>query len=242
MCPSAISYDSTFQELADQLNPGYFYAGTVYFTSTGDFTKATYPWLRAVKVDVVGGGGAGAGTAATGAGEMALGAGGSSGGRSIGWHLATALGATETATVGAGGVAGTGDGGTGGNSSFGTLVTAMGGPGGLTLAPTTDSPNFVGSNAIASAGTGNMLALRGNPGGVAHGVAGARVISGSGALSPIGAGAPRGRKAAVTGWDGVTAEAYGPGAGGSGACSLGNQAAREGGTGASGIVIVELYA
>ena len=238
--------DSTdFEEFIQGVNAltvGYRLVETLYFASTGDFVKATYPWLRAVKVDAVGAGGAGAGTAATGGGEMALGSGGCSGGRSIGWHLATELGATEAVTVGEGGVAGTGDGGTGGNSSFGAHVTAYGGPGGLTLAPTTDSPNFVESNNPTAAGTGNILTFRGNPGGQAHGVAGARVLSGGGAPSPLGAGAPRGRKAVLTGLDGVTAEGYGPGAGGRGACSLGNQAAREGGTGAGGIVIVELYA
>jgi len=42
-----------------KLAQGYTYHSTVYFTSSGSFTKASYPWLRAIRVKVVGGGGGG---------------------------------------------------------------------------------------------------------------------------------------------------------------------------------------
>ena len=40
---------------------GYVYVDTVYFTSSGTFTKATYPWLRAIRVKCQGAGGGGGG-------------------------------------------------------------------------------------------------------------------------------------------------------------------------------------
>jgi hypothetical protein len=48
---------------------GYVYVDTVYFTSSGTFTKASYPWLRAIRVRCQGGGGGGGGTNANGTGS-----------------------------------------------------------------------------------------------------------------------------------------------------------------------------
>jgi hypothetical protein len=45
------------------LNQGYQYRERFTFTSSGTFVKADYPWLRAIRVRCVGGGGAGGGTA-----------------------------------------------------------------------------------------------------------------------------------------------------------------------------------
>jgi hypothetical protein len=38
---------------ADLTTAAYRYVDTVYFTSSGTFTKATYPWLRAIRVKCV---------------------------------------------------------------------------------------------------------------------------------------------------------------------------------------------
>ena len=68
-----------------QLNTGYRYHSTVYFTSSGSFTKATYPWLRAIRVRMVGGGGAGAGCATTGASTVSVSSGGQGGNYAEKW-------------------------------------------------------------------------------------------------------------------------------------------------------------
>src|SRR5690606_33936365 len=53
---------------------------TLYFTSSGTFKKADYPWLARVRVRVQGAGGGGGGAAAPSAGQAAEGGGGGSGG------------------------------------------------------------------------------------------------------------------------------------------------------------------
>jgi hypothetical protein len=54
---------------------GYRYVQSIYYTSNGTFVKATYPWLRAVRVRVQGAGGGGGG--AWGGSGSAIGSGGS---------------------------------------------------------------------------------------------------------------------------------------------------------------------
>ena len=122
-----------------QLNTGYRYHSTVYFTSSGTFTKASYPWLRAVRVKVQGaGGGGGSGARTSGSFGNNHGAAGGAGGYAERFITDIAgLAASETVTVGSGGAAGanpnTSDvhnvGSNGGNSSaFG--LTGTGGQGG----------------------------------------------------------------------------------------------------------------
>jgi hypothetical protein len=51
---------------------GFRFKEAVYFTSNGTFTKADYPWLRAIRVRLVGGGGGGGGCATTSANQVAV--------------------------------------------------------------------------------------------------------------------------------------------------------------------------
>ena len=134
----------------------YRYVQTVYFTSSGSFTKASYPWLRAMRVKVQGAGGGG-GSAARTSGSFGQnhGAAGAAGGYAERFITDIAgLSASETVTVGAGGTAGanpnTSDvhnvGSNGGSSSaFG--LTGGGGEGGnnANIANCCDSVVFGGT-------------------------------------------------------------------------------------------------
>ena len=94
---------------------------TVYFTSSGTFSKGSYPWLRAIKVKVQGGGGGGAGSGSNGHG------GGAGGGSAYAESFITDIaGLDSSVTVtrgagGAGGAAGNNNGVSGGQTSFGAL-------------------------------------------------------------------------------------------------------------------------
>jgi hypothetical protein len=204
------------------VNEGYQLVETLYFTSNGTFTKATYPWLRAIKVKVQGGGAGGAGAATT----DNTGCGGSAGGYAESFITDIAgLDASIAVTrggLGAGGAAGANNGNAGGTSSFGSLVVATGGEASVT--------SFIAGN--AGVGTAGDLLITGGAG---IGGAALRLGSSNGGSSMLGGGAKgllnnQGANAAVT--------AYG--AGGSGGSA--GTTARSGGTGAAGIVIVELYA
>ena len=85
---------------------GFFYYRTLYYTSSGSFSKGFYPGLRAVRVKVQGGGGGSGAVDSTGSGKVASAGGGGGGGYAEALVLASALSATETVTVGAGGAAG----------------------------------------------------------------------------------------------------------------------------------------
>lgn len=220
-------------ELAGIANGGYFPGTRVQFTSGGSFTKASYPGLRAVIVEVQAGGGAGGGAEPTGAAEASLGGGGAAGGWSRKFILASALATSETVTVGAGGtgVSGT-DGNPGGNSSFGAHCTATGGPGGLTI-PAGGSLRTRGGTTGPDAGAGD-LAL---PGAGGHGgvrLNETQILSGHGADGILGRGG-KGSGATAIGEAGA-----GYGAGGAGSGNQTSQSGRVGGAGAPGIVIVQL--
>lgn len=210
----------------------------VKFTSSGTFTKASYPWLKYVKVTCIGGGGGGGGAAATGAGEGAGGSGGQSGGVAVKVLEVADLGTNETVTVGAGGsgVSG-GTGNDGADTSFGAHSVAKGGAGGPAMG-TGSSTAWLGVNLSTTAGTGDFTA----PG--SAGQAGARssssALGGAGGPSHLGPGAkPRSPFTDGSG-SGFSAPANGGGGGGGGVNDP-SGAARAGGAGGSGIVIVELY-
>jgi len=202
---------------------GYVYVDTVYYTSSGTFTKATYPWLRAIRVKVQAGGGGGG---------CETGGGGGGGGGAYREAFITnisGLDASITVTTGAGGAGSNvtaSSGATGGASSFGSIVSAGGGGG---------SGNGGGGQG-SSVGSGGDLAVSGSSGGV-----GLRTLT----ISSNGFGGPGGGSHLGGGGraDGpATALSNGNpgliyGGGGSGGRLNGN-----GGSGANGIVIVELYA
>ena len=247
---------TAIENLADAIDgsigTGYAYVQTVYFTSSGSFTKATYSWLRAVKVIAQGGGGGGGAVdVATATGQGGAGGGGSGGGWAETFITDIAgMAASVTVTVGAGGAggaAGANNGVNGGGSSFGSDAVAAGG--GAAFHGNTGANLRVIPNGSAGVGTtGDII------GGGQNGTYGFIVAPGSfqGQQPGHGGGSRYGDGgAAYTGGAGNTSaaggNAVGYGAGGAGAYIRWNSgasspAARAGGNGSAGIVIVELYA
>jgi len=218
---------------------GYSYVQTVYFTSSGTFTKATYPWLRAVRIRLVGGGGGGGGCEGTSNGDstsVAKGGNGGGSGYAEAFVLESSLSSSETVTVGAGGSGGSSGnnaGSNGGTSSFGSHCVAGGGDGGGGGAQ--DTHPIVVANGTAGAGTTGDLLLEGNQGPPTLIMQSQIGFSYTG-WSVFGNGQSTGiyRNTGASGKD------YG--GGGAGAASTGQNVARSGGTGGDGLVIVELYA
>ena len=222
---------------------GYTYVDTIYYTSNGTFTKATYPWLRAIRVKVQGAGGGGGGARATSSTETDTGAGGGGGGYAESFITDIAgLASSVTVTRGAGGAGGNGvdggpagAGGVGGSSSFGALVSASGGEGALPQAVVGGFSN--GNGGDGGAGNAGDLLVNGSGGSSSTSSFSASVvISGAGGSSVLGGGA-RGRAGNA---DAVNGGSFG--GGGGGACNFISQSLRTGGVGGNGIVIVELYA
>jgi hypothetical protein len=222
-------------------NYGFKYVDTVYFTSSGTFTKATYPWLRAIRVRVQGAGGGGGGTPACLANQSAVGGGGGGGVYSESFITNIAgLDASVTVTRGAGGAggaAGLNNGSAGGNSSFGSLVSANGGPAGGAGPIRTVLQYGAIPAAPATTGVGDLV-LRGGAG--ESGLAFPSTIINIGANGGASFLA-QGGFAAWTG--GAAAGGSGSlGSGGGGAATNASSGNADGGDGGNGIVIVELYA
>jgi hypothetical protein len=223
----------------------YRYVDTIYYTSNGTFTKASYPWLRAIRVKCVGGGGGGGGTGTTGAGVTTNAASGGGGAYAESFITDIAgLDASVTVTrgnAGAGGAAGANAGSNGGQASFGALVAANGGFGG------------VGSSGFAPPVAGNV-----SPGG--QGGTGQLLKVGGPSEARISAFAAIGEApkpgdsgfsvnnipgfftfSSVSGQTPAVNQAIGCG-GRAAAAAQSQSTAQPGGAGAPGIVIVELYA
>jgi hypothetical protein len=224
---------------------GYLFVETVYFTSSGTFAKATYPWLRAIRVKCQAGGGGGGGVGSVGGGSAGTGRSGGGGGYAESFITDIAgLDASVTVTRGsggAGGAAGFNNGNTGGSSSFGSgtayEVSSTGGGPGLTIGGLLSRDGAPGGSGDA----GDIL-IFGDAAGNYHGLQSDPVVSNTAGGSVLGA--VRGG-ALATGSGGSTAGATGRlyGGGGSGAAACQNNVtSRTGGDGADGIVIVELYA
>jgi hypothetical protein len=208
----------------------------LYYTSSGTFTKATYPWLRAIRVKVVGGGGGGGGTSN---GVKVNGGGGGGGGAYAESFITNISGmaSTVTVTVGSGGAAGTNtvNAANGGNSSFGTAVVAGGGFGCGTLGPA-NNLNLTGA-AGGNPSAGDLL-IRGNIGGPGY-YDSLTAVGGWGGSTLLSGTEVQVRSVSKnTGNPGVS---YG-GGGGGGANFTDTSTGASGGPGANGIVIVELYA
>lgn len=228
-----------------QLNTGYRYHSTVYYTSNGTFTKATYPWLRAIRVTVQAAGGGGAHAETTGAGQISVGGGGGSGT----WAQSfitdiTSLAASVTVNVGAagnGGLYATSTAATaGGDSSFGSgaayEVSANGGGAGTTVTRTGASTGIGGAG--GGGGVGDLY-IRGGGGSAGTAIDPANAYSGAG-----GQGAPSllGNSGRTNRANQNTGLSEGYGAGGSGQARVQNLTGSDGRDGTAGIVIVELYA
>ena len=240
---------SAWNTIANGGTSPYQYQSTLYYTTVGTatFTKASYPWLRAIRVKCQGGGGGGAGCSTSVSGQIVCGKAGTGGvyAESFITNI-SGLAASVTVTVGAGGnggAAGTNAGSAGGTSSFGSLVSATGGNGGGT-ADYTFPPNFpAGPVAGPTTGTGDLV-IPGGDSTAAISLSTGWVMSGSGGASfmaPNGtAGAPL-VSGVNNGANGSAGTNYG-GGGTAGGNTQNIATARSGGNGAQGIVIVELYA
>lgn len=211
----------------------------LYFTSSGTFTKASYPWLRAIRVRVQGAGGGSGGCVATGSGVASGSASGGGGAYAESFITDIAgLASSITVTRGAGGApgaAGANAGSTGGTSSFGSLVSANGGAGG------DGSGAF--ANAVFNGVTGGSTAtgdliIRG--GASSHSESSPTLVRiGSGGGSYLST--PSGSFVSFNAVGLLNGPPFGGGARGVGN-TQNNATARDGGTGGNGIVIVELYA
>lgn len=225
---------------------GYVYVQTVVFTTTGanTFSKATYPWLRAVRARVVGGGGGGGGTQNPGAsGQNSCGSGGGGGGYAEAFITdISGMASSVTATVGAGGTSGgnTTNGGAGGTSSFGSYAVATGGAGGVFRALSASS----GFGAAGGAGGTKTTGDFGATGGYGTACVGSigLAVGGNGGSSVLGGGGSGGAGAASGGvYPGTAGAVYG-GGGGGGAANQSNASTAPGGLGGAGIIILDLYA
>lgn len=206
------------------------------FSSSGTYTPTA--GTNSAIVEAIGGGGGAAGVPATGASTVSISGGGGSGAYGKIRYLSPA---TQTVTIGAagsGGAAGSNAGGTGGTTSFGSLLSCSGGTGGTggsALAP----PIIwdTGKGGGTPTGTGTFLVKsQGQPGAYPTAMASGNIISGAGAPSVFGGGAP---------WinaSGSGVAATSPGSGGAGALASFSSAAAAGGNGAPGILIVWEYA
>jgi hypothetical protein len=208
---------------------------TVRFTSSGTFTKASYPWLRAIRVLVVGGGGAGAGC-----GAFARSAGGGGGGGATSERFDSniaAMPATVFVTVGAGGAPGAVNtsGGSGGTSAFelNTIVVAFGGNGGILPG---QSAGEIGRGGRGGDGSAGDIVYTGQSGGLGSS-APVFAFGGTGGSSGFGIG---GGGSQISPNDNGNA-AVGFGGGGSGGSNSSSALARSGGAGAPGVVILELF-
>jgi hypothetical protein len=235
------TFPGIWNAAADELERGFRLVQTVTFTTSGTFTKATYPWLRAIRVRVQGAGGGGGGVPATGANQFAVASGGDAGGFAESFITNIAgLDASVTVTRGAGGAANSAaDGGAGGSSSFGTVVAANGGSGGRYLS----SPVAEGTTSVAAPSSSVA----------ANGTAGDRLISGGKGLPGVGTSRFAGLQTGGAGGNSVLApggrggvqnsgDVGQLGSGGGGAARSQDSVAVAGRAGGNGIVIVELFA
>lgn len=225
----------------------------VTFTSSGTFTKASYPWARHAVIYCIGPGGAGGGAdQAPNQADASCGSGGGAGGVAIKYVEMSALGASETVTVGTGGAGSAGaDGFDGsGDTSFGTHCHAGYGRGGKKLIVTnTTVYQLPGGGYTAGPDVGDII-IEGQMGGNAqtadstHATLGLykAFFTGRGGDTIFGTGGGNQANGAGSA-SGPGAPGQGYGAGGSGAFlqDSGAISAKAGGNGADGAVLIELY-
>lgn len=215
----------------------------VTFTTSGTFTKATYPGMKGMRVRVQGGGGGGIGADVTVAGQQSAGGGGGGGAYAESFLTPDQLAASETVTVGVGG-AGTScassQGGTGGTSSFGSLVSASGGFGGFLCMSAGSTPSLSRSVGGEGRGTGTgQIIIPGTDGGSAvriDGTTTSALAGGRGGDSEAGKGG-----IAASSNAGSKSSGDGFGGGGSGAFNTPNSAAEDGAPGGPGVVVVIIF-
>lgn len=223
------------------LNGGYQYRETVYFTSSGTFVKADYPWLKAIRVRCVGGGAAGGNIRTTSTNANPVGCGGGGGGGYAESFITDIAGldASVTVTRGAGGNGDTTSdrGQAGSASSFGALVVAEGGLGGFSSALLSPGTYFGrgGEGGLGTSGDFQSTGYAGSVGGPGTQLA----CGGSGGGSLLG-GFGVGTSVAQNN-GAVGGNAQGPGGGGGGAVRINGSTLYAGGNGSAGFIIVDLF-
>jgi len=230
---------SAWVNIANVTTPSYRLVQTVTYLSSGTFTKATYPWLRAIRVMVQSGGGSGGGTNKT------AGAGGGGGGGYAEGFITNIAGlqSSITVTVGAGGAApaaGDNNGNVGGNSGFPNSVSnvnSSGGAGGQ-RATGLGATGAISGGAGGIGTEGNLLLIKGSGGG--GGFLNGTIGSGFGGGSFLGGGASGAGSGGAFGGNGEPGVQYG--GGGAGGFNYSGTDNRSGGAGAAGIIRVELFA
>lgn len=151
-------------------------AGNIqYFTSSGTFTVPT--GITRVKVQVIGGGGAGNATTFLAGNIWMNGGGGGGGGFGEGVFTVTP-GATIAVTIGAAGIA---NGGTGGTTSFGSFITATGGLGG-------SASSGGGHEGLGGTSTGGSISIQGQGDNITINTTGQVAAGPYGGLSGYGKG------------------------------------------------------
>lgn len=232
---------------------------TLYIKASTTFTKASYPGLYAIEVEIVGGGGGSAYCAATSTSQYCWGMGGSGGGYGRALILASTLSSSETITIGAGGTGGTSGtkpGGTGGTTSFGSgpIFYVTGGVGGTNASVVSYSATtYIAQDAFGggtvSAGPGYSssvydISLRGISGGAVELEDDAFFYSG--ALDGQPSAGPYGvltkslymlNYSSVAG-NGTAGQGYGSGA--SGPFNIQSNSARNGSAGSAGLCVIRL--
>lgn len=220
--------------------------GKEFITASGNYTKK--PWQKFIIVYCMGSG-AGAGNAKGAGSTTAVGGSGAAGGTAIKLILVSALSNTTTVTIGAKGLGAAASttvaqGQDGNTTSFGAHCSATGGEGGPGYQGYTGGGDPVPDpcTMLGGIGIGGDINLRGNPGqfvsqfGEQYGTQGGSSVGpygGSGAAPVVTTSRPVA---------GNNADGYG--GGGSGGCTLYNNASSiaKGGDGAPGLVVVEEYA
>lgn len=206
------------------------------FTSSGTYTPT--PGMVYCIVEMVGGGGGGGGTPTATSSTSAVGSSGGSAAYSKGIYSASTIGASQTVTIGsAGSSSANGNGTAGGQTSLGSLLTAPGGAGGP-VGSLRSSTTVVAGGAGGVAGTGGTINATGSPGQSGMVIIGTNALSGNGASTLFGGGAP-----GVTGTNanGQSATAN-SGSGGSGSMIFGvTGVAAIGGAGGTGLVTITEY-
>lgn len=223
------------------------FTGTNTLSSTvlGNITKVTVTKLTSgsgtytppancthIRVRMWGAGGGGGGVAGNAASGGAAG-GGASGGYIESIITSPTAVSYSVGTAGAGGVAGNNSGTAGGNTTFSTF-TAAGGGGGGGYNSGLGSGNVLGGQGGSNVGSPTISYI-GNAGSPGNSISATVVISGAGAVPPMGGGAPSGVRTSLAGLP-----ANSIGAGGGGAAST-NGTSFAGGSGGSGQIIVEEY-
>jgi len=200
-------------------------------TSSGTYTPTA--GTNSIIVEAVGGGGAGGGSASTTSGQQASGSGGSSGGYVMATLNSGFSGASYS--IGSGGVAVTGASGTNGSATTFLTVNAGGGRGGILGATSTSVVAAGTDGGGASGGDINATGSFGNSGIVYTSTVALGGFGGSSKIYPGSGGVAR-----ASSGDGFSASGYG--CGGGGANSGASGAARAGGNGSQGLIIIWEYA